>query len=177
MPSPTLIAVLLAAWIASVAGTWAYRGHVDAGNVVSAERGIAAESGQVALKAAQDAARDARALQGAADVRAGRLQDQLDTTHGEYDRAIQVLAHAKLPSCPIPVAAIGVLYAPAAGAGGSAPANNPGPVAPGAQGGTVDVTAIIANVELNRAAFERNQARLESCIGQYDDVRAKVNGP
>jgi hypothetical protein len=41
----------------------------------------------------------------------------------------------------------------------------------------VDASAIIVNAELNRGAFERNQARLESCIGQYDDVRAKVNGP
>ena len=177
MPNPWLIVVALGVWIVSVAGTWIYRGYLDSGQVVSAERGIAAKSGEVALKAAQDAARDARALQAAADVRSSRLQDQLDSARAEYDKASQVLAHAKLPSCPIPVADIRVLYAPAAGTGGSAQNDHPGPGAGGPQGGTVDAAIVIANEELNRAAFERNLARLEQCIGQYDDVRAKVNGP
>jgi len=179
VPNPWLIVVALGLWIVSVAGTWVYRGYVDSGQVVSAERGIAAKSGEVALKAAQDAARDARALQAAADVRSSRLQDQLDSARAEYDKASQVLAHAKLPSCPIPVADISVLYAPAASTGGGAKDNHPGPAAGSAkdQPGTVDAAVVIANEELNQQAYERKRAALEQCIGQYDDVRAKVNGP
>jgi len=170
--NPTLIAIALAIWIASVAGAWFYRGHVDAGDVVSAERAIAAESSQAALKAAQDAARDARALQGAADVRVQRLQERLDATHQEY-----AVPHAKVAACPIPVAAVSVLYAPVPSPDSGAKTDHPGPATSGAPSGTVDAAAIDANIRVNREKFDRNQARLQECIGQYDDIRTKVNGP
>ncbi len=162
-------------WSVSVLGAYFYKGYQDRGQVDAAVTKIAAKSDDALIKAQQKADREARALQGAADVRAGRLQDQIEVTRQDYDTAQQRLAAVHLPACPIPVAAIGLLYQPAGRQGSGASDRNPGPSAGSAPTGTVDAAEIIANEELNKQAYERNLARAQQCIQQYDDVRAKIN--
>jgi uncharacterized protein HemX len=167
-----IVAVL---WVATVLGAYFYRAWQDSGQVKAAETAIAARSDDKLLKAQQQADRVARALQAAADVRAQQLQDQVDATRTDYEKAKLQLAAARLPSCPIPVAAIELLYTPSVGQGGSAADGHPGPAAGSAPAGTVDASEVIANEELNKQAYERNLDRAHKCITQYDDVRSKLN--
>jgi hypothetical protein len=169
----------LFAWVATGVGAFMYRGHLDATQTEAAINKITLAANTKADQAREQSLREERGLRARSDVLTGRLQDQIDATKDTYERARLQLTNAHLPACPIPVSAIGLLYLPPATGvkgNGTGSANSAAGSA-GAQGRTVDASAVILNAESNKLTFERNRARLEACVAQYDAVRTTLNGP
>jgi hypothetical protein len=170
---------MLLAWIVTGVGAFAYRGHLAAGEIKAARDDVTLAANTKAGEVATQTLRDERALQARSDVLTQRLQDRIDATKDTYERARLQFAMAHVPSCPIPLTSIGLLALPGiTGTQGGQPGPAGAPVgSANAQGGTVDAGEIVLNAEFNKLAFERNRARLETCIDKYDSARTVVNGP
>ena len=175
--NPTIVAIALALWIATGLGSWFYRGHIDEGEVKAAQDAIAATTARVA-EASQKAAADAtKAAQDDADKRATTFQQQIDNQRNSYEQKLLAarIALRRMPSCPVPLDAIGVLLDTAKSTSSSSPAPNPRPGPGSSNSGTVEASVVIANCEYNRGAFDRVSSRLAACIASYDAARAEIN--
>ena len=172
MFSPYAVIAALVVWIGSVGGVWFYRGHIDSTAVLEAQERIENKYAQAAAQAQKDAETHSLALQAQADSRALALQQSLDVERTQYAKQLadSRAALRKLPKCPVPVAAVGMLLdtqSTGSVAKDSAPRDTPG----NPSVGTVDASAIIATCEINKRRFEANWARANACFSMYDDAR------
>jgi hypothetical protein len=177
--NPYAIIAALVIWIGTGAGAWLYRAHIDSQDVTDAQNAVAAASAKVAEASQLAAAKATQSSQEQADARALTLQKMIDDQRKSYESQLAKSRAAlrNLPSCPVPDSAVGMLISsPAAtGSGSGGAQKDPGPVSGGSASGTVDASSLIASCESNRAAFDRNLWRLNSCIASYDAARAEVN--
>ncbi len=177
--NPTIIAIALGIWIATGLGSWFYRGHMDEAAIHDAQDKVIAATAQAATAAKTAADEATKKAQDAADQRAASFQQTIDDQRSTYEKQLAD-SRAKLrhlPACPVPVADISLLLDYPKDRDSRRTQADPGPVPGGQTGGTVDASAIIANCEFNRGSFERNRARLNQCITDYDAARTEVNTP
>ena len=176
--NPYVVIAALLVWIGSSVGSFLYARHIDSMEVQDAEDRISQAAAHSVLVAQEAAEKKTQSAQAQADKKAQDLLARFAQERKQYaaQHAHDAEALSHLPACPVPRDDISVLLsAPGDNRAKEGNTGNPGSAGASPDNRTVDAGQVILTCEVNKAAFERNAERLQSCISLYDNARKLCN--